>query len=112
MSAGQLDMGKPLLFLKLLQFLFQLRHRLPGFQSGRTGYGAQQCPLIDGFALGAGLRSHVKKWVVDHTYYKAARQLQVFFMSCRCLILSVGRAGKMNSNFPKIDKTFNRQVDS
>lgn len=49
-STGQLDMGKPVLFLKQLQFFFQLQHTLPSFQSGRTGHSAQQCPLIDGFA--------------------------------------------------------------
>lgn len=103
-------MGKPVLFLKQLQFFFQLQHTLPGFQSGRTDHSAQQCPLIDGFALGAGWFAHALMRVVWRKSYGAAGSWLLFFISSRCLCWSAGRAGKIDITFLKIDKTFNRQV--
>lgn len=110
MLTGQLDMGKPFLFLKQLQFFFQLQHTLPGFQSGRTGHSAQQCPLIDGFALGPGWFGHALMWVGWRESYRAAGPRLLFFISSQCLRWSAGRAGKMVIIFPKIDITFNLQV--
>lgn len=74
MSTGQLDMRKPVLYLKPLQFFFQLQNRLPSFQSGRTGHSTQQCPLIDGFAY------RRRRFFHDQQYFVARHHSPKFQM--------------------------------
>ena len=78
MSAGQLDMGKALLLRRLLELLFKLGNALPGFYGRRAGYSAQQCLLVDLFALGLACRSHMVPSFNDAQFYGKCWQLSPF----------------------------------
>lgn len=78
MSAGQLDMGKALLLRRLLELLFKLGNALPGFYGRRTGYSAQQCLLVDLFALGLACRRHGVASLNDAQFYGKCWQLSPF----------------------------------
>ncbi len=77
-SAGQLDMGKALLFHRLFKFLFQLGNALPGFNGRRAGHSAQQSPLTDRLALRLAYRGHKAILLVDVKFYEKSLQLSPF----------------------------------
>ncbi len=76
-SAGQLDVGKALLYW-LFELLFQQGNALPGFYGRRAGYSAQQSPLTDRLALGLAYTGHRAVLLAVVKFYGKSLQLSPF----------------------------------